>query len=129
MRGKKRPDIPVAESPEAEASATIDGIVIGEVDGLLWEDATGVDIVSVTIGIGQVAVPVDRGEWRTGGHVELGFDEGQVERAPLLDRLRLQSPRQTIEEVGDHYSIDLGGPPPGPDPQPLPPWWDASGLQ
>ncbi|AXT85760.1 hypothetical protein C6I20_11555 [Aeromicrobium sp. A1-2] len=125
MRGDKHPETPVAESTVEETPATAAGIVIGEVDGLLWEDTSGVDIVSVTIVTGQVAVPVDRGRWRSGGIVELGYEVTQVEQAPSLNHLRDLSLRQTVEQVAEYYAVALGGPPPGPDPQPLPPWWIA----
>jgi hypothetical protein len=125
MASDEQPDVPVAESATDEVSATVDGDVIGDIDGLLWEDASGVDIVSITIEVGQVAVPVDHGEWRGGGNIELAYDEAQVLRAPLLHHLQHLSSDDAIEQIAEHYSVDLGGPPPGPDPQPLPPWWNA----
>lgn len=124
MDDQEEPRIPVAETVHEDTAATLDGAVIGEVDGLLWHDASGVDIVSVTIDVGQIAVPVDHNEWRGGGAVELAYDEIRLEGAPLLDHLTKLSADQAIEEIGDHYALNLGGPPPGPDPQPLPPWWD-----
>jgi hypothetical protein len=119
------PEIPVAESAGEDTPATIDGTVIGEVDGLLWEDSSGVDIVSITIDVGQVAVPVDRGGWRGGGIVEIWYDETQVRDAPQLGDLQHLAPDDAISQISEHYSVNLGGPPPGPDPQPLPPWWDT----
>lgn len=129
MASDESREVPVAESAAEDTSATVEGNVIGEVDGLLWEDSSGVDIVCITIDVGQVAVPVDHGEWRGGGNVELGYDEVRIKRAPLLGHLQDLSPRDVIEEIGQHYSVDLGGPPPGPDPQPLPPWWNTGDLQ
>jgi hypothetical protein len=125
MHSDEAPDVPIAESVSDDTTATIGGSVIGEVDGLLWEDASGLDIVCVTIDVGQVAVPVEHEEWRGGGLVELAYDEIQVMDAPLLGQLQHLSASDAIEQVAEHYSVSLGGPPPGPDPQPLPPWWDV----
>ena len=121
------PEVSVAEPATEDTSATVDGAVIGEVDGLLWEDVSGVDIVCVTVGVGHFAVPVDHGQWRGGDDVALGYDETLVRPAPQLGYLQHLAPAQAVEQVADHYAVDLGGPPPGPDPQPLPPWWSAAG--
>lgn len=125
MPTSDEPEISVAVSPADETAAAIDGAIVGELDGLLWEDSTGVDIVSVTIEWGQVAVPVEHGDWLNGGVVELGCDEEQLRDAPLLNHLQHLSASATIEQIAEHYSLNLGGPPPGPDPQPLPPWWGS----
>ena len=122
-------EVPVAEAAAEDVSAMVGDMVIGEVDGLVWEDTSGVDIVSIRIHGDQVAVPVDHAEWRGGGVVAIEFDMDQVMRAPALDLLRQLRPSEVIERVAEHYSVNLGGPPPGPDPQPLPPWWDPEGDQ
>jgi hypothetical protein len=117
-------EIAFVEAVSEETAAVIDGDVVGEVDGLIWEDASGVDIVCITIGTSQVAAPVNHGEWRTGGWVVLGFDAETLEEAPQLTRLIASGGANAVEEVATHFSLGLTGPPPGPDPQPLPPWWD-----
>ena len=124
MHSDETPEVTLAEPATEDTSATFEGGVIGHVDGLVWEDTTGVDIICVTIDVGQVAVPVGHDEWRGGGVVELDYNETQVGYAPLLDRLQHLEPTAAIEVVADHYSLNLAGPPPGPDPQPLPPWWN-----
>jgi hypothetical protein len=129
MDSSETPEVPLAEPAQEGTSATYEGDVVGTIDGLVWEDTTGVDIVCVTIDVGQVVVPVVHDEWRSGGIVELGFDQAQVEYAPSLDRLQHLAPMDAIDVVADHYALDLGGPPPGPDPQPLPPWWDTGNRQ
>ncbi|MDQ4052902.1 MAG: hypothetical protein M3237_09395 [Actinomycetota bacterium] len=125
MHSDETPEIPIAEHVLDDTSATVDGAVIGAIDGLLWEDTSGVDIVCVTIDAGQVAVPVDHDEWRVSGVVELRYDETMVKDAPPLGLLQHLASTDVIEQIADHYSVNLGGPPPGPDPQPLPPWWSA----
>lgn len=120
-------EVPVAEAATEETSAMVGGMVIGEVDGLLWEDTSGVDIVSITIRGEQLAVPVDRGEWREGGVLTLEFAMEQVMQAPALDFLSQLRSSEVIERVAEHFSVSLGGPPPGPDPQLVPPWWDPVG--
>lgn len=121
--------VPIAESVADDTAATISGTLIGEIDGLVWEDASGLDIICVSIDVGQVVVPVDHDDWRGGGLIELPYDELQVGHAPLLGDLRHMLASDAIEQVAEHYSVNLGGPPPGPDPQPLPPWWDTGDHQ
>ena len=129
MSHREQPEVPIAESVEDETSATVDGLIVGEVDGLVWHDISGVDIVSVTTEEGQVAVPVVQDQWRGGGVVELAYDETLVTHGPYLFELSQLSADAVIGEIREHYSVDLGGPPPGPDPQPLPPWWDRGEQQ
>jgi hypothetical protein len=129
MDSDETPEVTLAEPAPDDTSATFEGDVVGKIEGLVWQDSTGVDIVCVLIDVDHVAVPVAHDEWRGGGLVELGYDEVQIRGAPLLDQLQHLESAEAIEQVADHYVLGLNGPPPGPDPQPLPPWWDPGNRQ
>jgi hypothetical protein len=125
MGADETPEVAVARTVTEETAALIHGDVVGEVDGLVWEDASGFDIVCVTILGHQIAVPVEHGGWREGRAVELDIDMEQVAGAPQLRELQAMGGSTAVDRVGEHFSMNLTGPPPGPDPQPLPPWWPA----
>ncbi len=116
------PEAHVAEVAGVDVAALVNGEFVGDVDGLVWEDASGCDIVSITFRGDHVVVPVNHGEWRT-SHVVLDFDIEQVALAPRLLDLQAGGGDGAVGLVGTYFDLNLTGPPPGPDPQPLPPWW------
>jgi len=124
MNSEENPEIELAQAAPEDTSASFEGDVVGTIEGLVWHDVLGVDIVSVRTVVGPVVVPVAQDEWRGGGIVAITYDEGQVRRGPLLGELQQLTPSEGVELVSDHYSLNLGGPPPGTDPSPVPPWWD-----
>jgi hypothetical protein len=117
-------DVPIAEPYEQSVDLVVQGEVVGEVDGLVWSDASGVEVVSITFEDSQIAVPCEPGEWRGQDRLDLAIDRSLLEDAPRLSDLRDVGGSRAIELVGDHFSVNLAGPPPGPNPGPLPPWWD-----
>jgi hypothetical protein len=117
-------DVPIAEPSPEPVELVVQGEVVGGVDGLVWSDASGLEILSITIGGSQIAVPFVSGQWRDHSQLDLSIDPVVLESAPRLIELREVGGSRAIEIVGDHYSINLAGPPPGPNPGPLPPWWN-----
>jgi hypothetical protein len=110
----------LAETPTAVA----EGTEVGHVEGLIWSDATGVDVLSIMIRSGPVAVPVRGESWRHVGIVDLNMNTDEVFSAPRLRDLAARGGITAVEVVSSHFSLPLAGPPPGPWTGPLPPWWD-----
>jgi hypothetical protein len=116
-------EVEVSRTDAETTQATVGGEAIGEVDDLLWEDASGAYVVSVTIADSRIAVPVDRAEWRRGGDIELDFSYETLVGAPRIRDLSSAHGPNAVELLAEYFAINLTGPPPGPSPIPLPPWW------
>lgn len=119
--------VPIAQPSENNVDLVVHGEVVGGVDGLVWADATGLEVISVTIAGNQIAVPFVPAEWRNHSQLEITVEPDVLYNAPRLRDLQDAGGSRAIDMVGDHYSINLVGPPPGPNPGPLPPWWNARG--
>jgi hypothetical protein len=105
--------------PEWENCEVIssEDVSIGQVSGVVWEDAAGFQVVAV----GEVVIPVKAEEPREKVVVE--YSTAQVQSGPLLNELAEYGGEAAVEMISEHYNVPLSGPPPGPSPQPLPPWW------
>ena len=117
-------DSELAENLAEAPTAVAEGTEVGHVKGLIWSDATGVDVVSIMVHGAQVAVPVTGESWRRVGIVDLNMNPEEVFSAPRLRDLAARGGITAIEVVSSHFSMPLAGPPPGPRTGPLPPWWD-----
>ena len=106
----------LAEPPDAVAS----GSVVGKVNGLIWRDISGVDVVSVAVQDEHVAVPVETDSWRDVRVVELNISLATLIDAPRVQDLEATGGMQAVELVSDHFSMPLSGPPPGPSTGTLP---------
>jgi hypothetical protein len=113
----------LAEPTTGEQFVESDGIVIGNVAGLVWSDYSGLDIVGVQMNDAQIAVPVPRDSWRGMKYVEIELDPKKLTAAPTLGELKKKHGAFAIRAVSDFYSVELSGPPPGPGTGQLPPWW------
>ena len=109
----------LAEPPDAVAS----GSVVGKVNGLIWRDVSGVDVVSVAVQDEHIAVPVETDSWRDVQVVELNVSLATLFDAPRVRDLAATGGLQAVELVSDHFAMPLSGPPPGPSTGTLPPWW------
>lgn len=110
----------LADPPVAMAS----GADVGQVEGLIWSDATGVNIVSVEVRGDRVAVPVEGESWRHARIVHFDLSAAELHGAPRVQDLEAGGGTAAVEAVSRYFSMPLDGPPPGPSTGPLPPWWD-----
>jgi hypothetical protein len=94
---------------------------VGEVSEVIWSDAAGYDIVAVGEYGSEVAVPVQASEPTV--KVVVGFTAEEVRSGPRVEELSFRGGEEAVIMVEQHYNVPLSGPPPGPSPQPLPPWW------
>jgi hypothetical protein len=117
-------DSELAENLTEPTAAIAGGATVGQIAGLIWSDATGVDVVSVEVSGTHVAVPVDSGTWRYVQSVELNISPSEVYYAPRVQDLEATGGVSAVEAVSNHFSMPLSGPPPGPPTGPLPPWWE-----
>lgn len=109
----------MGEPPDALAS----GSIVGTVNGLIWSDDSGFDVVSVEMQGNHVAVPIETNAWRDATVVELNFSGNMLAGAPRIQDLEAAGGTRAVELVSNHFSMPLAGPPPGPTTGPLPPWW------
>jgi hypothetical protein len=116
-------DIELAENLAEPADALASGSVVGTVNGLIWSDNSGFDVVSVEMRDVSVAVPIDSDVWRGAAFVELNFSETLLADAPRVQDLEATGGIGAVEAVSDHFAMPLSGPPPGPATGTLPPWW------
>jgi hypothetical protein len=114
----------LAENLPEPAAAIASGTTVGQVEGLIWSDATGIDVVCVEIAGAYVAVPIETDTWRDVHVVDLNMSPAAVNGAPRVEDLEASGGMAAVEMVSYHFSMSLSGPPPGPSPSPLPPWWD-----
>ena len=103
--------------------AIASGTTVGKVEGLIWSDMSGLDIVSVIVHGSHVAVPVEGDTWRDAPVVDLKISQGMLSEAPEVRDLEATGGVNAVELVSRHFSMPLSGPPPGPTPGRLPPWW------
>ena len=116
-------DLGLAEDLAEPPDAIANGSVVGKVDGLIWCDISGVDVVSVAVQDEHVAVPVESDSWRDVHFVELKFNPAKLIGAPRVQDLEATGGMRAVELVSNHFSMPLSGPPPGPPTGGLPPWW------
>lgn len=114
----------LAENLADPPAAVADGADVGQVEGLIWSDATGVDIVSVEVRGDRVAVPIYGDIWRSEPTVEFDISADEIYGAPRVQDLEVSGGIAAVEAVSQYFSMPLSGPPPGPSTGPLPPWWD-----
>jgi len=121
----------LAENLAQPTAAALDGSVVGVVQGLIWSDASGFDVLSVDVRDVHVAVPVESDTWRDADVVELAVSAADLTYAPAVQELETAGGIRAVELVADHFSMPLAGPPPGPPTGPLPPWWhkDPQGVK
>ena len=105
------------------------GGVAGEVNGLVWHDDAGVDVISVTVHDKQIAIPVPPDEWRTNPVIVVSQSIDELDDAPSMQQLEAGGGTEAIRLVSTHFEVRLAGPPPGPSPTPLPPWWKKGVAQ
>jgi hypothetical protein len=113
----------LAEPSDEASYATIGSKVVGPIDGLLWRDASGFDVIAVHVEGADVAVPVERERWRLHHAIEIDVGWGAVISAPRVSELKELGGEAAVNLIGEHYDLALNGPPPGPGTTPLPPWW------
>jgi hypothetical protein len=117
-------DFGLAENLADPPAAVAGGADVGQVEGLIWSDATGVDVVSVEVGGDHVAVPVEGDTWRNAQIVYFDMTANEIYSAPRVQDLEASGGTAAVEAVSQYFSMPLDGPPPGPTTGPLPPWWD-----
>ena len=113
----------LAEDLAEPLDAALGGSIVGAVQGLIWSDSSGIDIVSVSVRDVAVAVPVESDAWRDVHVVELNISPAELTDAPQVQDLEASGGAGAVRAVADYYSMPLSGPPPGPPTGPLPPWW------
>lgn len=117
-------DFGLAENLADPPAAVANGADVGQVEGLIWSDVTGVDIVSVEVHGDHVAVPIEGDTWRYVEIVHFDVSADEIYGAPRVQDLEASGGIAAVESVSQHFSMPLNGPPPGPATGPLPPWWD-----
>jgi hypothetical protein len=120
-------DIELAEDLAEPPDALAGGSRVGTVNGLIWCDHSGFDVVSVYTHNVHVAVPIESNAWRGVTAVELNFSGKMLASAPRVRDLEATGGIGAVEIVANHFSMPLNGPPPGPTTSPLPPWWHEQG--
>jgi hypothetical protein len=113
----------LAEMSDEGSYATIGSEVVGSVDGLVWQDASGFDVIAVHVEGADVAVPVEHGSWRRDWNIEIDVGWDAITSAPKMNELKEMGGDAAVNVIGEHYDLALNGPPPGPGTTPLPPWW------
>jgi hypothetical protein len=119
-------ELELAENLAEPAEAIASGTIVGQVEGLIWSDVTGIDVVCVVVPGANVAVavPIDSGTWRYAHVVDLKMSPAEVHSAPRVQALGASGGAAAVGMVSHHFSMPLAGPPPGPGTGTLPPWWD-----
>lgn len=117
-------DFELAENLANPPAAVANGADVGQVQGLIWSDATGMDIVCVAVRGDHVAVPIEGDTWRFAEIVHFGMTVDEIYSAPRLQDLEASGGLGAVEAVSQYFSTPLNGPPPGPSTGPLPPWWN-----
>ena len=107
--------LPEWENVEVVSS---DNLSIGQVSGVVWKDGAGFHVVEV----GGAVVPLRAEE--PADKVVVEFTAAELQSGPLLNELAARGGDAAVEMIRDYYNVPLSGPPPGPSPQPLPPWWE-----
>jgi len=120
-------DFGLVESLAEPAKAIASGSTVGRVEGLIWSDASGMDVVSVEIHGSRVAVPIASDTWRGVDEVDLKMSLAKLHGAPRVKHLEATGGSGAVEMLADHFAITLYGPPPGPSTGTLPPWWGDVG--
>ena len=115
----------LAEPPDAIAS----GSIVGTVNGLIWSDNSGFDVISVKMRDVHVAVPIESNAWRGLTVVKLNFSGNMLADAPRVQDLEATGGIGAVALVSNHFSTPLAGPPPGPGTGKLPPWWHKQGTR
>jgi hypothetical protein len=122
----------LAEGLAKPPDAVVSGSVVGTVQGLIWSDISGIDVVSVAVQHAHVAVPIESDRWRGVDVVDLKVSPAMLTDAPRVQDLEASGGIRAVEIVANHFSMPLAGPPPGPSTGKLPPWWHkekAHGLE
>ena len=120
---RKDDDPKLAEDLDEPPEAVASGLIVGTIQGLIWSDISGVDVVSVAVHDAHVAVPIESNTWRGVDVVELKVSPAMLTDAPRVQDLEATGGVRAVELVSNHFSVSLFGPPPGPTNVPLPPWW------
>jgi hypothetical protein len=84
MAGHEENEPELAVSLPEPPDAAVGSSVVGIVRGLVWSDASGLDVVSVTFQGVDIAVPVDRDAWRDTEVVQLRHSLTALGRAPRI---------------------------------------------
>jgi hypothetical protein len=102
-----------------------EGKPVGVVRSVLWKDDTGNHVIGVAGRGREFVMPVKprlvRSEIRTrysSETIRTGLTVEQFKRV-----VRSKGTDAAAEVLGDHYEVNLSGPPPGPPTTPVPPWW------
>lgn len=74
----------LAEGLAKPPDAVVSGSVVGAVQGLIWSDISGIDVMSVSVQHAHVAVPVESDTWR-------GVDVVELKVSPATLTMRLGS--------------------------------------
>lgn len=127
MGGGKDEGFGLAESLTEPAKAVASGSTVGRVEGLIWSDASGMDVVSVVVRGSRIAVPIASDAWRGVDVVDLKVSLSKLHDAPLIQHLEATGGSGAVELVANHFALPLSGPPPGPSTGTLPPWWSDVG--
>ena len=98
-----------AENLADPPAAVADGADVGQVEGLIWSDATGVDIVSVEVRGDRVAVPIYGDIWRSEPTVEFDISADEIYGAPRVQDLEVSGGIAAVEAVSQYFSMPLSG--------------------
>ena len=81
---RKDDDPKLAEDLDEPPEAVASGLIVGTIQGLIWSDISGVDVVSVAVHDAHVAVPIESNTWRGVDVVELKVSPAMLTDAPGL---------------------------------------------
>jgi hypothetical protein len=87
------------------------------------DDASGFDVVAVSVEDDEVVLPVRLHQGSGRGDVTVPFSTEDVRQAPRIDDLAAVGGKEAVRLIEEYYGVALSGPPPGPGTTRLPPWW------